>query len=141
MLTETNEEHTTPVRSVSGNRSMPSSGLHDGQSLQKPPSVSTLALPSFSGRRPPSQELINAFASLVARLPQENRDLLRTVIDLIKFVAQQKNIRMPLSNLMVVLCSSLNMSPPILRVLCEAEGIWNGGPLPKRHVGKILIHI
>jgi len=35
---------------------------------------------------------------------------------------------MPLSNLTVVLCPTLNMSPPILRVLCEAEGIWNGPP-------------
>ena len=135
MLTETNvrksiEERTTPARSVSGNGNgpVPSSGLHDGQSLRKPPSLSTLALPNFSGMRPPSQDLLNAFASLVARLPQENRDLLRTVIDLINFVAQRKDIRMPLSNLTVVLCPTLNMSPPILRVLCEAEGIWNGPP-------------
>lgn len=130
MLTETNvrksiEEQAVPARSVSGNVSLPS-GPRDGHSLRKPPSLSTLALPNFSGMRPPSQVLLNAFASLVARLPQENRDLLRTVIDLINCVAQRKDIRMPLSNLTVVLCPTLNMSPPILRVLCEAEGIWNG---------------
>jgi hypothetical protein len=129
MLTETNvrksiDEQAAPAQSVSGKG--PSS--HDVRSLRKPPSLSTLALPNFSGMRPPSQGLLNAFASLLARLPQENRDLLRTVIDLINFVAQRKDIRMPLSNLTVVLCPTLNMSPPILRVLCEAEGIWSGPP-------------
>jgi RhoGAP domain len=76
--------------------------------------------------RSPSQDLLNAFASLLARLPQENRDLLYTVIDLINLVAQRKTIHMSLSNLTIVLCPPLNMSPPILRVLCEAESIWKG---------------
>ena len=120
------DEQSVPARSVSGKGAMSSSKSHDGHSLRKPPSLSTLALPNFSGMRPPSQDLLNAFASLLARLPQENRDLLHTVIDLINFVAQRKAIRMPLSNLTVVLCPTLNMSPPILRVLCEAESIWKG---------------
>ena len=129
MLTETNvrksiEEQTAPTRSVSGK----GPSLIDARSLRKPPSLSTLALPNFSGMRPPSQALLNAFSSLLARLPQENRDLLRTVIDLINFVAQRKDIRMPLSNLTLVLCPTLNISPPILRVLCEAQDIWNGPP-------------
>lgn len=129
MLTETNvrksiEEQALPLRSASGK----GSSAHDVRSLRKPPSLSTLALPNFSGMRPPSRALLNAFASLLARLPQENRDLLRTVIDLINFVARRKEIRMPLSNLTLVLCPTLNMSPPILRVLCEAEDIWNGPP-------------
>jgi len=129
MLTETNvrksiEEQAVPSRSVSGK----GSSAHDVRSLRKPPSLSTLALPNFSGMRPPSQALLDAFASLLARLPQENRDLLRTVIDLINCVAQRKDIRMPLSNLTLVLCPTLNMSPPILRVLCEAKDIWNGPP-------------
>jgi len=133
MFAETNvrksiEEQAAPPRSISGKGPSLPSGPHDGHSLRKPPSLSTLALPNFSGMRPPSQGLLNAFASLVARLPQENRDLLRTVIDLVNFVAQRKETRMPLSNLTVVLCPTLNMSPPILRVLCEAEGIWNGPP-------------
>ncbi|KAH9956913.1 hypothetical protein BC827DRAFT_1157555 [Russula dissimulans] len=133
MLAETNvrksiEEQAAPPRSISGKGPSLPSGPHDAHSLRKPPSLSTLALPNFSGMRPPSQGLLNAFASLLARLPQENRDLLRTVIDLINFVAQRKDIRMPLSNLTLVLCPTLNMSPPILRVLCEAEGIWNGPP-------------
>ena len=120
------DEQAAPARSVSGKGPMPSSRSQDGHSLRKPPSLSTLALPNFSGMRPPSQDLLNAFASLLTRLPQENRDLLHTVIDLINFVAQRKAIRMPLSNLTVVLCPTLNMSPPILRVLCEAESIWKG---------------
>ena len=126
MLTETNvrksiEEQALPLRSASGK----GSSAHDVRSLRKPP---TLALPDFSGMRPPSRALLNAFTSLLARLPPENRDLLRTVIDLINFVARRKEIRMPLSNLTLVLCPTLNMSPPILRVLCEAEDIWNGPP-------------
>ncbi len=120
------EEQSTPTRSVSGKGPLPSSRSQDGSSLRKPPSLSTLALPNFSGMRPPSQDLLIAFASLLASLPRENRDLLHTVIDLINFVAQRKAIRMPLSNLTVVLCPTLNMSPPILRVLCEADSIWKG---------------
>ena len=43
--------------------------------------------PKPSSRRPPSQNLLNAFPSLLARLPQENRGLLHTVIGLINVVA------------------------------------------------------
>ncbi|KAI0256190.1 hypothetical protein BJV78DRAFT_1278730 [Lactifluus subvellereus] len=130
MLTETNirksiEEAAVSARTV-GRPSLPS-GPRD-TSLRKRPSLTTLMLPNFSGMRPPSQALLNAFATLVARLPQENRDLLRTVIDLINFVAHRKEIRMPLSNLTLVLHPTLNMSPPVLRVLCEAESIWDGPP-------------
>ena len=132
MLTETNarkslEVQEAPVRKIGGKGPTLPSGPRDG-SLRKAPSLSTLALPNFSGMRPPSQPLLNTFASLLARLPRENRDLLRTVIDVISFVVQRKEIRMPLSNLTLVLCPTLNMSPPIFRVLCEAEGIWNGPP-------------
>ncbi|KAF8271251.1 hypothetical protein EI94DRAFT_1797234 [Lactarius quietus] len=132
MLTETNarksiEEQGAPVRKLGGRGPSLPSGPRDGP-LRKAPSLSTLALPNFSGMRPPSQPLLNTFASLLARLPQENRDLLRTIIDVINFVVQRKEIRMPLSNLTLVLCPTLNMNPPIFRVLCEAEGIWNGPP-------------
>ena len=132
MLTETNarksiEDQEAPVRKLGGKGPSLPSGPRDGP-LRKAPSLSTLALPNFSGMRPPSQPLLNTIASLLARLPRENRDLLRTVIDVINFVVQRKEIRMPLSNLTLVLCPTLNMSPPIFRVLCEAEGIWNGPP-------------
>jgi hypothetical protein len=116
-----------PCEKLGGKGPSLPSGPRDGP-LRKAPSLSTLALPNFSGMRPPSQALLNTFASLLARLPRENRDLLRTVIDVINFVVQRKEIRMPLSNLTLVLCPTLNMSPPIFRVLCEAEGIWNGPP-------------
>ena len=132
MLTETNvrksiEDQEAPLRKMGGKGPSLPSGPRDGP-LRKAPSLSTLALPNFSGMRPPSQLLLNTFASLLARLPRENRDLLRTVIDVINFVVQRKEIRMPLSNLTLVFCPTLNMSPPIFRVLCEAEGIWNGPP-------------
>ena len=133
MRTETNarkslEEQETPVRKLGGKGPSLPSGPRDIGPLRKAPSLSTLALPNFSGMRPPSQPLLNTFASLLARLPRENRDLLRTVIDVINFVVQRKEIRMPLSNLTLVFCPTLNMHPPIFRVLCEAEGIWNGPP-------------
>ena len=121
------EEAATSARTAGVRPSLPS-GPRDNPSLRKRPSLTTLMLPNFSSMRPPSRALLNTFAALVARLPQENRDLLRTVIDLINFVARREEIRMPLSNLTVVLCPTLNMNPPTLRVLCEAEGIWDGPP-------------
>ncbi|KDQ57587.1 hypothetical protein JAAARDRAFT_193890 [Jaapia argillacea MUCL 33604] len=106
---------------------LPSSPRNPPTPLRKPPSLSTLALPNLSGMRPPSQPLLNALSSLIARLPRENRDLLRTAAELIKETARcSKDTKMPLSNLLLVFCPSLNMNPPLLKVLCEAEGIWNG---------------
>ncbi|KIM78888.1 hypothetical protein PILCRDRAFT_578639 [Piloderma croceum F 1598] len=101
--------------------------------LRKPPSLSTLAMPNFSGMRAPSESLVNALRSLIAGLPQENRDLLHTVTDLISATAKRsKETKMPLSNLLLVFCPSLNMNPPLLRVLCEAQGIWDVPPSPSR---------
>ncbi|KAE9411574.1 RhoGAP-domain-containing protein [Gymnopus androsaceus JB14] len=83
------------------------------------------AMPNFSGMRPPSRGLLNAFKSLVGQLPAENRDLIRTVAELIRATAKEsRQTKMPLSNLLLVFCPSLNMNPPLLRVLCEAEDIW-----------------
>ncbi|KAF9038279.1 RhoGAP-domain-containing protein [Hymenopellis radicata] len=98
--------------------------------LRKPPSLSTLAMPSFAGMRPPSRSLINAFKSLLSQLPPENKDLIRTVTELIKATAiDSKATKMPLSNLLLVFCPSLNMNPPLLKILCEAEDIWDAMPL------------
>ena len=109
--------------------SSPKSGAPGG--LRKPPSLSTLAMPSFTSIRPPSESLINAFKGLVAALPQENRDLLHTVVDLIKATAKHSTeTKMPLNNLLLVFCPSLNMNPPMLRALCEAETIWD---IPTNH--------
>ena len=46
---------------------------------------------------------------------------------------------MPLSNLLLVFCPSLSMSPPLLRVLCEAEGIWDVTPSPSGQPGVLDI--
>jgi len=91
-------------------------------------------LANFSGMRAPSESLVNALRSLIAGLPQENRDLLHTVTDLISATAKRsKETKMPLSNLLLVFfCPSLNMNPPLLRVLCEAEGIWDVPPSPSQ---------
>lgn len=105
------------------------SGPRAGQpSMRKPPSLSTFALPTLSTRAP-SESLLNSLAVLIARLPLEHRDVLRTVTELIKVTARQsRETKMPMSNLLLVFCPSLAMSPPLLRVLCEGEGIWNGPP-------------
>lgn len=106
--------------SVNGLPSSPRSGL----SVRKAPSLSTFAVPTLTPRAA-SESLLSAFASLIARLPQENRDLLRTLTELISATARcVKETKMPLSNLLLVFCPSLAMSPPLLRVLCEGEGIW-----------------
>ncbi|KAJ6499331.1 hypothetical protein C8R45DRAFT_821281 [Mycena sanguinolenta] len=105
--------------------SLPSGPRSGAPQMRKPPSLSTLAMPNFNSIRPPSQSLINALKSLIVQLPPENRDLIRTVTELIRATAKQsRETKMPLSNLLLVFCPSLNMNPPLLRVLCEAEGIW-----------------
>ncbi|KAL0956685.1 hypothetical protein HGRIS_002813 [Hohenbuehelia grisea] len=93
--------------------------------MRKAPSLTTLAMPSFAGLRPPSSSLIKALRSLIVQLPSENRDLLKTLTQLILATAREsKATKMPLSNLLLVFCPSLNMSPPLLRVLCEARELW-----------------
>lgn len=104
------------------------SSVHDRglRGLRKPPSLSTLALPTFNVRKH-SASLLASLANLIAQLPVEHRDLLKTVTELIRATAAcSKETKMPLSNLLVVFCPSLTMSPPLLRVLCEGEGIWDG---------------
>ncbi|KAF8876695.1 hypothetical protein CPB84DRAFT_384457 [Gymnopilus junonius] len=101
-----------------------SMSISNPMGLRKPPSLSTLAMPSFSVP-PPSQTLTATIRKLVAQLPRENRDLARTVVELIQATSKEvKETKMPLSNLLVVFTPSLNMSPSLLRVLCEAEGVW-----------------
>ncbi|KIK93054.1 hypothetical protein PAXRUDRAFT_536845 [Paxillus rubicundulus Ve08.2h10] len=95
--------------------------------LRKPPSLSTLSMPNFGGAHPPSDSLRKALSSLIARLPQENRDLLLTVTEVINHTAKRSSeTRMPLSNLLLVLCPSLSMNPSLLQALCESEDIWKG---------------
>jgi hypothetical protein len=127
-----------------GESSNPSSGVRLAQShgpglpsnprdltaphIRKAPSLSTFAVPMLSPRTA-SDSLINALATLISRLPRENRDLLRTVTELISATARASaETKMPLSNLLLVFCPSMMMSPPLLRVLCEGKGIWDGPP-------------
>ncbi|KAJ3521033.1 hypothetical protein NMY22_g12482 [Coprinellus aureogranulatus] len=73
-----------------------------------------------------SNTLKHHLRTLIAQLPVENRDLMRTVVELVTATAKaSKETKMPLSNLLLVFCPSLNMSPPLLKALCEAEGIWD----------------
>ncbi|KAH9949638.1 RhoGAP-domain-containing protein [Amylocystis lapponica] len=106
----------------------PLTGLPHG--MRKPPSLSTLAVPGFAGKRTVSDSLLNALTWLISQLPRENRDLLYTVVELIKATADNsKETKMPLGNLLLVFCPSLNMNPTLLRVLSEADTIWEGAPL------------
>ncbi|KAI0645376.1 hypothetical protein C8Q79DRAFT_1090834 [Trametes meyenii] len=151
------EEATSQQASVAVN---PKNGSH--LPLRKPPSLSTLAMPSFAGMRSISDAQVNALAFFISKLPQENRDLLYTVVQLIKVTcARVKDTKMTLGNLLLVFCPSLNMSPSLLRILCEAEAIWNGpseppiqevaedtprpiftetmGPAPSSNLGKAVV--
>lgn len=95
--------------------------------LRKPPSLSTLGMPNFAEACPPSVSLRAAFSSLISRLPQENRDLLLTVTEVINHTARRSSeTRMPLSNLLLVLRPSLKMNPSLLQALCESQDIWSG---------------
>ncbi|KAH6914473.1 hypothetical protein BKA70DRAFT_1218010 [Coprinopsis sp. MPI-PUGE-AT-0042] len=94
--------------------------------IRKPPSLSTLAMPSFSGMPAASSVLVRNLRSLISRLPQENRDLIRTIVQLMRATYHaSKETKMPLSNLLLVFCPSLNMTPPLLKALCECEEIWS----------------
>lgn len=125
--TVVNDSSALPSATVGGRGPTLPSGPKSGiMALRKPPSLSTLAMPSFTGMRPPSQTLLDTLGLLIKRLPEENRDLLRTVTELIRATAKEsKETKMPLSNLLLVFCPSLNMNPPLLRVLCEGQGIWD----------------
>ena len=112
-------------RGYNGKPGLPQ-GPKSGFTVRKPPSLSTLSMPTFSGIPPPSTSLVAEIKTLVSKLPQENYDLLRTVVDLVKATGKESTkTKMPLSNLMLVFCPSLNMAPPLFKVFCEAEGIWD----------------
>ncbi|KAJ3748681.1 RhoGAP-domain-containing protein [Lentinula detonsa] len=124
---EQQRQQSTSPRAMATQRgpSLPSGPKNGLQGLRKPPSLSTLAMPNLSGIRPPSRSLLNVLRSLVKQLPIENRDLILTVADLMRATAKEsQQTKMPLNNLLLVFCPSLNMNPPLLKVLCEAEDIW-----------------
>ena len=122
--TNSNSLEATNRSSGNGKPGLPQ-GPRSGFTVRKPPSLSTLSMPIFSGIPPASTSLVAEIKSLVLRLPQENYDLLRTVVDLVKATGKESTkTKMPLSNLLLVFCPSLNMPPPLLKVLCEVEDIW-----------------
>ncbi|KAL5485075.1 hypothetical protein ACEPAI_7717 [Sanghuangporus weigelae] len=102
------------------------SSPRDSVQVRKAPSLSTFAVPALAPRIA-SHTLTAALSALIARLPKENRDLLRTVTELIMATARaSRETKMPLSNLLLVFCPSLMMGPPLLRALCEGKEIWDG---------------
>ncbi|KAH7913444.1 hypothetical protein BJ138DRAFT_1002253 [Hygrophoropsis aurantiaca] len=127
-----------------GTGASPTSARQGLPALRKPPSLSTLAMPTFVGPHPPSDTLRKNLLSLISRLPQENRDLLLTITELINMTARHSDdTKMPLSNLLLVLCPSLGMNPTLLQALCESQDIWNGvyvsTPNPASEEGTVQI--
>ncbi|OCB86855.1 RhoGAP-domain-containing protein [Sanghuangporus baumii] len=124
-----------------GNEHKRRSGLpsspRDSVQVRKAPSLSTFAVPALAPRTA-SHTLTAALSELIARLPKENRDLLRTVTELIMATARaSRETKMPLSNLLLVFCPSLMMGPPLLRALCEGKEIWDG-PLEDVKIPPVL---
>lgn len=127
------EAHTTKLRQAASPPNNRGLGLPTGPTggnslpaIRKAPSLTTLGLPNTADLHAPSEELTQAFRSLVQALPVENRHLMQTVTELICATAKRsKQTKMPMSNLLLVFCPSLHMNPPLLRALCEAKGIWD----------------
>ncbi|KAM6501977.1 hypothetical protein JOM56_001954 [Amanita muscaria] len=120
-----------PASRGPGLPSGPRPGNTEPEAMKKPPSLSTLALPSFKDMPPPSNSLLRAIKALIAQLPEENLDLLRTLIDVMNITAENEGFtKMPLANLVLVFCPTVQMTPPLLRILCEARGIWHQDDLP-----------
>lgn len=94
--------------------------------IPKPLSISAFTMPSLSGTLP-SESLRRALSSLIDSLPQENRDLLLTVTEVINFTARRsQDTRMPLSNLLPILYPTLGIKLSLLQALCECQDIWDG---------------
>lgn len=76
--------------------------------------------------------LLEEFHTLVNSLPRENRDLLLTIIELLKKASSHsKATKMPLSNLLLVLCPSMSMNPGVLKVFVEhVDAIFMEKELP-----------
>ena len=66
------------------------------------------------------EELVAGFQELTSSLPRENRDLLMTIAELLgKAARQSRATKMPLSNLLLVLCPSMSMNPGVLKIFVE----------------------
>ncbi|KAF8629415.1 hypothetical protein AX15_003466 [Amanita polypyramis BW_CC] len=114
------------VNSAGHGPGLPSGPNFPATAMKKPPSLSTLGIPSFKDMPPPSNSLIRAIRALISQLPEENQDLLRTLVDVINATAKnEKATKMPIANLVLVFYPSVQITPPLLRVLCETREIWD----------------
>lgn len=92
----------------------PSSGIHPD-----PPTTDELGTSSSSPQQA-LDELIEEFYDLTWSLPRENRDLLLTITELLQRAAgESRTTKMPLSNLLLVLCPSMSMNPGVLKIFVE----------------------
>ncbi|KAG9017541.1 hypothetical protein FRB90_000887 [Tulasnella sp. 427] len=88
----------------------------------------------------PTTEAMAELKNLMARLPRENYDLLYEICKLLRSTARcSKATKMPLSNLLLVFCPSLQLSPGFLKVMIEKQDYLFGngdvGPVsPSRNV-------
>jgi hypothetical protein len=95
------------------------------------PSIRESIVPG--GPRGPSQSLIKSISHLIAQLPSEHHDVLQSITEIIRETAKQsKATKMPMSNLLLIFCPSLNMPPALLRLLCQCEEVWTPPPVTPR---------
>jgi hypothetical protein len=96
-----------------------------------PQPVEVTAPVSATPVKPPNY-LLREFNDLVQQLPEENYDLLQTIVELLARVAvHARTTKMPLSNLLLVFCPSVGMNPSVLKLMVENhEPIFNQALLP-----------
>ena len=85
---------------------------------------------AFAGRLPTAKTLTELKA-LMGRLPRANFDLLHQICSLLRHTAKRsKTTKMPLSNLLLLFCPSLQLSPVFLKVLVERQDyLYGDGPM------------
>jgi hypothetical protein len=88
--------------------------------------------PSSTTPVKPPNGLLREFNSLVQKLPQENHDLLQTIVELLARTAvHAKTTKMPLSNLLLVFCPSVGINPSVFKIMVENhEPIFDQALLP-----------
>ncbi|KAG8928745.1 hypothetical protein FRC01_005421 [Tulasnella sp. 417] len=70
----------------------------------------------------PTMEAMVELKNLMGRLPRENYDLLYEICKLLRSTARcSKATKMPLSNLLLVFCPSLQLSPGFLKLVIEKQ--------------------
>lgn len=70
----------------------------------------------------PTEEAMIEVKNLMNQLPRENYDLLYEICKLLRLTsANSKATKMPLSNLMLVFCPTMQLNPPFLKLLVERQ--------------------